>query len=482
MRERAVAAQGRVPGLGDGWITWAQWQNNTGTPISSFVTKWIVPDPPQTTSGQLIYLFNGLENSTFILQPVLQWGDHSPAGGGEHWSIASWWVSGQEDFAGHTDLVDVKPGDELIGVMERVAPPLPGPLFAYTCSFKGIPKTKLLVFADEELTWSFQTLECYGLKKPSDYPSSFDTVMGSISLTTGDVHPPIAWTPIDKVTDCGQHTSVVSDSSHDGEVKIFYRDDILPGDPVAAGIWSSITAGHTLIAMHDGKVLDWVPADGSWRLWNYDPSNKADILGGAPVAQGTWKSIREGHTLVPMHDGKVLDWVPANGSWRLWNYDPSNKADVLHGDPVSQGTWKSIFSLHTLIPMIDGNVLDVFEGGQATWRLWKYDPKNVSDILPGPPLAQGTWSSIGLGHTLLAMHDGKVLDWVRGDGTWRLWKYDPTSKSDVLPGNPIAVGQWQTVGSSDNLIVMNDGKVLDTTPIAGSATSWRLWNYVPSGG
>jgi hypothetical protein len=24
--------------------------------------------------------------------------------------------------------------------------------------------------------------------------------------------------------------------------------------------------------------------------------------------------------LIPMHDGRVLDWVAGDGSWRLWNY------------------------------------------------------------------------------------------------------------------------------------------------------------------
>ena len=73
--------------------------------------------------------------------------------------------------------------------------------------------------------------------------------------------------------------------------------------------------------MKDGRVLDWVPSDGSWRLWNYDPSSSSDIFPGRPVAQGQWSSIRQGHALIPMKDGRVLDWVPSEGSWRLWNYD-----------------------------------------------------------------------------------------------------------------------------------------------------------------
>jgi hypothetical protein len=75
-------------------------------------------------------------------------------------------------------------------------------------------------------------------------------------------------------------------------------------------------------------------------LWNYDPG-KADVLPGNPVAHGKWASIDSGHRLVTMRDGRVLDFVPANGGWRLWNYDAST-ADVLPGNPVAHGTWTSM--------------------------------------------------------------------------------------------------------------------------------------------
>ncbi len=38
-----------VPAFGSGWITYASWTNATGTPVSSFATTWVVPDPPATS-------------------------------------------------------------------------------------------------------------------------------------------------------------------------------------------------------------------------------------------------------------------------------------------------------------------------------------------------------------------------------------------------------------------------------------------------
>ena len=251
--------------------------------------------------------------------------------------------------------------------------------------------------------------------------------------------------------------------------------DCLPG-LVAEGQWQSIRIGQTLVSMHDGRVLDWVPFDGSWRLWNYDPTSTRDCLPGDPVAQGQWQTIRTGHTLVPMHDGLVLDWVPFDGSWRLWNYDPTSTRDCLPGDPVAQGQWQTIRTGHTLVPMHDGLVLDwvPFDG---SWRLWNYDPTSPKDCLPGDAVAQGQWESIRIDHTLVPMQDGLVLDWVPFDGSWRLWNYDPTSTKDCLPGDPVAQGQWESIRIDHTLVPMRDGLVLDWVLGDGS---WRLWNYDPN--
>jgi hypothetical protein len=62
----------KVPGIGNGWIAYAYWSNTSGHTITTFSTTWTVPPPPETQSGQLLYLFNGIQNSTMIYQPVLR--------------------------------------------------------------------------------------------------------------------------------------------------------------------------------------------------------------------------------------------------------------------------------------------------------------------------------------------------------------------------------------------------------------------------
>jgi hypothetical protein len=139
-RGRSTDAQN--PGaMGDRWIAYTGWTNTSGAQITSFRTSWVVPEEPETTNGQLIYLFNGLQDSpvTMILQPVLQWGD-SPAGGGRQWAVASWAVFSSGD-AVMTKLDRVKPGDTVTGVMTLES--MAAGIYIWTCEFEGLDRTVL---------------------------------------------------------------------------------------------------------------------------------------------------------------------------------------------------------------------------------------------------------------------------------------------------------------------------------------------------
>ena len=220
---RIAARPGDVPGFGSGWVAYASWTNTTGVPVSSFKTTWRVPPAPATQSDQTIFLFNGIDPSNpsaAILQPVLQWGG-SAAGGGPYWSVASWYVLGSGE-AFHTDLVKVNVGDELLGVMTLTGQTAGG--FSYVSEFQGIPGTSLPVQDVAELVWCNETLEAYNITACSDYPDTDLTALRSISLTTGGTSPPLSWTPVNQVTDCGQHAVVVSNSATAGEVDLYYQE------------------------------------------------------------------------------------------------------------------------------------------------------------------------------------------------------------------------------------------------------------------
>ena len=249
-----VARRGdAVPALGSGWIVYADWSNNTGTPVSYFSTTWTVPPAPATQSGQTIFLFNGIQNSTMIYQPVLQWGP-SAAGGGNYWAVASWYADGQGGQAFYSSLVAVNPGDVLTGVMTLTGQN--GASFNYDCNFQGIANTDLTIQNVEELTWCIETLEAYALAQCSDYPNTADTAMTNIAIQTGANSPNLAWTNVNTVIDCGQQAIVASNANPGGEVDLYYRTPIL---------WqSNLTVGQTFATNESANAWAYFATVG-WR-------------------------------------------------------------------------------------------------------------------------------------------------------------------------------------------------------------------------
>jgi hypothetical protein len=209
-------------------------------PINYFTTTWVVPPAPSSDDGQTVYLFNGLQPSTgttWILQPVLQWGP-SAEGGGAYWAIGNWYVppNGSGLTAHQTSLIRVSPGDVLQGVMVLTAQS--GSEFSYQSKFSGHSSIDLTVTDIPVLTQAFETLECYGATKDSttqtfpltscaDYPATVVTAMRDIQITTGaagatGTDAEIQWTPQVRFADCGQNCVIVSNDSPGGAVYLYY--------------------------------------------------------------------------------------------------------------------------------------------------------------------------------------------------------------------------------------------------------------------
>lgn len=218
------------------WITYADWTNTSGTPITRFVSTWTVPDAPATQGSQLVYLFNGIEPSDgqTILQPVLQWGDSgadedSQNRTGAFWTVASWIVGGPDDSAMHTPHRRVSPGDVLVGVIELNNQSSAG--FLYSCEFQGIDGTTLLTSPIAELVYCVETLEAYELQGSHTPPYDLDSVseypaasvtFGNIEVVTNAPGPAGSWNPHNIVTNYAEQTSIAQDSTLNGEVVISF--------------------------------------------------------------------------------------------------------------------------------------------------------------------------------------------------------------------------------------------------------------------
>ena len=307
------------------WIENAQWQNDTGSPILYFRTKWVVPPAPKDNDDQTIFLFNGMQPNTaaHILQPVLQWGS-SHAGGGNYWAITNWWADGQygAQVTG-SSLVQVNEGDELTGVMTCTGKTQTG--YSYKSSFEGHSDADVTVTDSDELTWAYETLEAYGpynsgtgtwdpLAKCSDYPNTNYTSMYDIEIKTGKpgtdgTDASLDWFAVTNFSDCGQSCAIGSNASPGGSVNLFYR--------AAYATAKSIVAAQDL----DGRLETFYIGtdDKIYHNWQTAPNN--GWSGEFPLG-GSAKQVVIGRNA----DGRLeLFYVGTNNRiYHNWQTAPNN--------------------------------------------------------------------------------------------------------------------------------------------------------------
>jgi hypothetical protein len=271
-----------IPALGSGWICYAYWTENA-KPVSLFTTTWVVPPAPLTHSGQTIFLFNGIQNASMIYQPVLQWGP-SAAGGGNFWSVASWYADGQGGQSFYSSLVHVNPGQVLVGIMSETGQSAQG--FNYNCQFSGIANTSLPIQNVQQLTWCIETLESYGIQHCSDYPATNRTSMGSIEIQAGGNTVTPSWTATNSITDCGQHAVVVSNASPGGEVDLFYNQSAL--EAFADKVTLNETSPHNpaLASLNARLYIAW-KGDGNDHLNVMCSTDNGQTFGGKFVSGET---------------------------------------------------------------------------------------------------------------------------------------------------------------------------------------------------
>ncbi|KAJ7614898.1 hypothetical protein FB45DRAFT_1064530 [Roridomyces roridus] len=180
-----------------GYIAFAFWASpdQTSNVIASFNTTWTVPPDPETSNGQLVYYFNSINQqagASTIIQPVLQWGV-SPAGGGDYWSVASWYLFNGSEIECFTTPVRVNAGDVLHANIELTSTTA-GTAYNYTVEFSNVPGTTLHVEnAVEAYTAALETLEAYGVTSASDYPTG-TTVFEDIQMRMQDGSvPSLMW-------------------------------------------------------------------------------------------------------------------------------------------------------------------------------------------------------------------------------------------------------------------------------------------------
>jgi hypothetical protein len=250
-----------------------------------------------------------------------------------------------------------------------------------------------------------------------------------------------------------------------------------------------------LVSLGGIDVLDWEPRTGDYRVFQYDLSSSGsdNPFPNAPVTQGTFQTVRQGHELVYLGDDTVLDWQPYKGDYRFFHYARGSSGNPL-SSVIASGTFNTIRTGHKLVYLGNHGVYDPFgtvpewvldwEPGSGDYRIWQYDRTITGSS--GNPFTQGTgglitsgtWSTIHAGHEIFALDDGaKILDWEPASGHYRIFEF---SSSHALSGTnplinspPFDEGTWSTIRSNHKLVPLDDySRVIDWEPVTGHNRTW----------
>jgi len=204
---------GNDPAYPNGWAAYSEFQN--GDVFTNFVGQWTVPSNPAQQNLQTLFLFTGFQNEFFdeehkkgspdavisIIQPVLQFGP-SAAGGGNYWSIASWYVT-STGTALYSTLTPVNPGDLIVGTMKFT-----GSSWLIDTLDKTTGKdTQITYNTQVSEIWAFVTLEVYSITSCGQYPNGA-VLFSNLALTstTGPVVP--QWIVAGQ-SGCGEAVTIV---------------------------------------------------------------------------------------------------------------------------------------------------------------------------------------------------------------------------------------------------------------------------------
>jgi hypothetical protein len=152
--------------------------------------------------------------------------------------------------------------------------------------------------------------------------------------------------------------------------------DLLTTQTVITGTLGEAGIDRKLLYAGNNHVLDWKPQSGRYQLWRFDPTLGGELTSfpGELRAEGSWPTIGPGHELVYLGYRRILDWEPATGHYRVWRYDPTvtGADNPLVGEPVAEGDWPTNPLGHQLLSLGDNRLLD-WTPADGQYRIWQFD-------------------------------------------------------------------------------------------------------------
>ena len=176
------------------------------------------------------------------------------------------------------------------------------------------------------------------------------------SITSGDPMPSVlnvaTWTiPQQRTLIYLDHDRVLDWDSTTGNAIVWgYDRTVTTDDPLPTVIteitWDTILQDHQLMYLGGDLLLFWNQTTGTVQVWRYDRSAQGEVDPFATLAmEDSWAGeIDPSHVVVYLGGDRALEWDPATGHERVWNFDrpmmpPDQFAAMLQADIALATQW-----------------------------------------------------------------------------------------------------------------------------------------------
>jgi hypothetical protein len=217
--------------------------------------------------------------------------------------------------------------------------------------------------------------------------------------------------------------------------------------PFTSRVWSAATSSSLIVGLGGDRALSYEPVHGNWHLWavNRLARSWADPLPDR-IATGRWPIIKAGRDLVALDDSHLLDREPATGAFRVWLFDRDNERSVPFRATSFGGTREIFQRGHELTPLGAGRLLE-WVPAAGEFRVWSFalgeeTPAPTADRVIDPfaavPATAGSWPGLGRNHELFLAAGDRLLTWDRDTGEIEVRALDPTAPD---PGAGALIGR-----------------------------------------
>jgi hypothetical protein len=160
-----------------------------------------------------------------------------------------------------------------------------------------------------------------------------------------------------------------------------YRYDraITSGDPIPTKVnsssFSTIGNGHRLIYLDHDRVLDWQPATGRARVWFYDRSRTNTDPLPTLVTGVTWVTIRTGYQLLYLGGDLMLFWDETDDGVYVYRYDRSLSGEGVDPFPdlEMEDSWSGEIPAGRLLHYLGGDRVLEWDPATGQERIWDFD-------------------------------------------------------------------------------------------------------------